>query len=786
VREKPVTNRGSSAEALVDDKSPLLRRVRELEQLEAPDPACACTPQGVLTAVNRAFSDSVGGSVEELVGKTLWDVFPKQEADRRFARVTRALASAEAVVDDVVVSRPDGDRHFRTTICPAKDAEGNVAFARCTTRDITEWKQAEDALSESRERFRAFSEASFETIFISEEGICLEQNAKAEQMFGYSPEEAIGKYGTDWIAPEDRPIVMLHMLTGHEQPYEVTALRKDGTTFPALLCGKMMRYKGRNVRVTSLTDITKGKKTEQTLRKSEELLRAVIEQSPIAIVMGRVDGTLEYFNRRAIETFGHRPEEVPTMERWWQLAYPDEAGRAEAIAQWLGLLEKATAGNGEIERREYRVTCRDGTVKTAIIFGVAVAGRVFAMFEDISALKRAADERLSLERQLLQAQKLESLGILAGGIAHDFNNLLSAILGNTDLALAELPAASSAGPLVKQIQTATLRAAELTRQMLDYAGQGERATEPLEISNAVREMGQLLATSISKKAELHLDLADELARIVADPTQLRQIIMNFILNASDAIGEKRGVISVRTGRGGRDPGFSPQFTIGTLPPGAETVFLEVADSGCGIDADTLPRIFDPFFTTKFSGRGLGLSATQGIVLRHHGQLQVRSRPGAGSVFRVIFPASAEAAARGEPEPPRTAASSPNALQPWQASGTILLVDDDAPVRTTVARMLTTLGFEVLAAADGQEALAIYGARQRDIRAILLDLTMPRMGGHETSRELRRLQSAVPVILCSGYDVSKSEEQFSDLAFSGYLQKPYRLEDLKGVLAKALG
>ena len=295
------------------------------------------------------------------------------------------------------------------------------------------------------------------------------------------------------------------------------------------------------------------------------------------------------------------------------------------------------AGNGEIERREYQVTCKDGTVKTMVIFGVLVSGKVFVMFEDITALKQAAEERLSLERQLLHAQKLESLGILAGGIAHDFNNLLTAILGNTDLALAELPPPSTVRPLVEQIQTASLRAAELTRQMLVFAGRGELATEPLELSATVREMGQLLAASLSKKAELRLDLAEGLPSIEADPAQLRQIIMNFILNASDALGDQPGVIAVRTGRGGHDRSFAPDFSIGTLPPGQDAVFLEVADSGCGIDAATLPRIFDPFFTTKFAGRGLGLAATQGIILRHNGALQVRSRPGAGSVFRAVFP-----------------------------------------------------------------------------------------------------------------------------------------------------
>jgi CheY-like chemotaxis protein len=297
-------------------------------------------------------------------------------------------------------------------------------------------------------------------------------------------------------------------------------------------------------------------------------------------------------------------------------------------------------------------------------------------------------------------------------------------------------------------------------------------------------MAQLLAASLAKKAELRFELTESLPSVEADPAQLRQIVMNFILNASDAIGEQPGVITVRTGRDGHDSRFAPDFSTGTLPQAGVAVFLEVADSGCGIDAATLPRIFDPFFTTKFTGRGLGLAAAQGIILRHSGILQVRSRPGAGSVFRVVFPASAGATAPGVQAPP---AASPRATErPWWDSGIVLLVDDEAPVRTMTTRMLSALGFDVLTAADGAEAVALFGTRSGEIRAILLDLTMPRMDGHEAFLALRRLRADVPIILCSGYDVRECAERFSELAVNGFLQKPYRLEELKGVLRKVLG
>ena len=534
---------------------------------ESPDPTFSFNPEGRYLFVNQAFALGVGKTAEALVGKTIWDVFSKEEADKRFASLSQVFRTGEGKVIEVCVPRVDGDRHYLTTISPIKDTQGSVRSAVCSSKDITERKRTEAALEESRERYRALSEAAFEAIFLSENGRCIEQNTKAEEMFGYSLAEAVGKLGGEWIAPHDRDRVMRNILSGFEEPYEATALRKDGTTFPALICARMMHYQGRAVRVTSLRDITAQRQAEATLRESEARLKTLIEHSPISMAIVAMDGTIEYINRRAVQTFGYLPEDIPTMDRWWVQAYPDAAYRAEVIARWMGLAEKALSGNGEIERGEYQVTCKDGTVKTMVIFGVVVSNKVFVMFEDITALKQAAEERLSLERQLLHAQKMESLGIMAGGIAHDFNNLLTAILGNTDLALAELPPPSTVRPMVEQIQTASLRAAELTRQMLVFAGRGELATEPLDLSAAVREMGELLAASLSKKAELRFDLAGDLPSIEADPTQLRQIIMNFILNASDALGDQPGVIDVRTGGGRHDRSFAADFSIGILPPG---------------------------------------------------------------------------------------------------------------------------------------------------------------------------------------------------------------------------
>ena len=623
---------------------------------ESPDPTFSFTPEGRYVFVNRAFARGVGKPSEEIIGRTIWDVFPKEEADRRFAALSDVFRTGQGRVIEVRVPRADGDRWYVTTITPLRDAQGVVNSAHCSSKDITARKQAEEALEESRERYRALSEAAFEAIYITEQGLCLEQNAMAAKMLGYSDAEAVGMLGTGIIAPEDRDLVLRNMLSGYEQPYRATALRKDGTTFPALLTARMMHYKGRAVRVTSLRDISERVAAEETLRRSEELLRSILEHSPISMAIVCMDGTIEYINRCAIETFGYLPEDIPDMGRWWQLAYPDPAYRAEVVAQWMGLIEKAVARQDrEIERREYRVTCKDGSLKTMIIFGVLVSGKVFVMFEDITERTRAEGERLGLERQLLHAQKLESLGVLAGGVAHDFNNLLMAMLGNMDLALARLPADAPAVANLNQAMAAARMAAGLTNRMLAYSGRGAFVVETMDLNDVIGENAAMLRAAIAKTATLGVQLRRELPPVIADAAQVQQVVMNLITNASEALGDRAGSVTLSTGVQDCDERYLRRSSLEEKPAPGRFVWLEVADTGCGMSGETVLRLFDPFFTTKFAGRGLGMSAVLGIVRGHRGAIVVDTSPGVGTTIRVLFPAGD---AGREPSPGGAAVAAP--------------------------------------------------------------------------------------------------------------------------------
>ena len=398
---------------------------------------------------------------------------------------------------------------------------------------------------------------------------------------------------------------------------------------------------------------------------------------------------------------------------------------------------------------------------------------------DITERKSAENKRLQLERQMQETQKLESLGVLAGGIAHDFNNLLTVILGNASLALDELPPTSAAGDNLKAIEHTALRAAELCRQMLAYSGKGRFVIEAVELGALIQDMVSLLKASISKKAMLHLNLAESLPSLRGDPSQIRQIVMNLVINASEALGEHAGTITLATGLLEASP--EPLAGIHLDEPLAEGpyVWLEVSDTGCGMDPETRRRIFEPFFTTKFTGRGLGLSAVLGIVRGHQGALKVQSEPGKGTSFKVLFPAAPQEV----PTPPRSGEPKPGL---WKGAGTILLVDDEESVRTMGRRMLERSGFQVLTAADGRAALEIYRARRGEIALVLLDLTMPDLDGEETFHELRQIDPNVRVVMSSGYTESEIIPRFAGQGLTGFLQKPYTTAALMECLRGSLG
>lgn len=394
----------------------------------------------------------------------------------------------------------------------------------------------------------------------------------------------------------------------------------------------------------------------------------------------------------------------------------------------------------------------------------------------LQALKAEQIERQKLESSMLQAQKLESLGVLAGGIAHDFNNILTTIIGYADLALVHLAPESPIIANLRHIEQAAMRAADLARQMLAYSGKGKFVVESISLNRLLTEMLHMLQVSISKKAVLRLNLHEHLPQVEGDATQLRQVVMNLVINASEAIGEKSGVISITTGCLDCDRGYLKDIWMDETLRAGLYVYLEVADTGCGMDRETIGKMFDPFFTTKFTGRGLGLSAVMGIVRGHQGGLKVYSESGKGTTLKILLPASSR------PEELFDAAGSTGN---WKGSGKVLLVDDEEWVRGIGAEMLKELGFSpVITACDGRDALRVF-KENPDVSLVVLDLTMPHMDGEQFYRELRQLDPAVQVVMSSGYGEQEITHRFSGKGLAGFVQKPYKLSEFRAVLMKAM-
>lgn len=395
---------------------------------------------------------------------------------------------------------------------------------------------------------------------------------------------------------------------------------------------------------------------------------------------------------------------------------------------------------------------------------------------DITERKRAEEEKLALEQQFQQAQKLESLGVLAGGIAHDFNNILSVIVGNCYLAKID---SDNSKDFIPKIEQASERAAELCRQMLAYAGKTQIIQSQVNIVALVDEMVRMLKATLPKNVVIKLDSSADIPLVKADTSQLSQIIMNFVINASEAIGEAQGEIIVSLAKTVITEGPSEKDYQGKEIHSGDYVCLEVTDNGCGMDDETKRRIFEPFYTTKFTGRGLGMSAVLGIVTSHEGALQVYTQLGHGTTFKVYLPVQSKISFEDNPQ------LQTSKLEPWQGSGTILLVEDEDQVRLIAKNILQKMGFSVIEAANGMVALELYHKNSAEISLVLTDLGMPIMDGYEMFGELKKISPELPIIISSGFGDAVVTSRIPRKDLAGLISKPYNHSQLREVLKIAL-
>ncbi len=517
-------------------------------------------------------------------------------------------------------------------------------------------------------------------------------------------------------------------------------------------------------------------RADKTLRESERRFRELTDLLPVVIFEMDPGFAITYMNRQGLAVMGAETI-LPASAKGFELFADFEHERLRDLMLTL-------QGGGEaVEAQEFQCIGRLGHSYPAVVYASVVlrASQVAGyrlILVDITRHKQEEDERRRLDTQFLQTQKFESLSVMAGSIAHNFNNLLTVVIGNLELILTDSPSDAPWLPQLVEADQAVKRAAELSSMMLTYVGKSRINLAERDLSTLVGDLYGMLEASLSRKIKLVLKCEAQPCVFKGDPVRIRQVIVNLVNNAAEAIGDQMGQITITTGvqRYSHDQPLGP--INGELVEG-EYVFLEVADDGPGMDALTKERVFDPFFTTKFTGRGMGLAAVLGIVRAHLGGISLTSAPGSGTRVTALFPRIAN-------DQEQTHLPSQVHKAPFRGSGKVLLVDDEEMILSVGERMLKRLGFEVVTAADGVEALALFRSLGQELRCVLLDLSMPHKDGKEAFLEMAEQRPEVVVIIASGYAQDQVRAHFDDHQPAGFIRKPYQLKDLSRVLEQALG
>lgn len=650
--------------------------------------------------------------------------------------------------------------------------------------DVTPERKALRALQESEERYRMANEAI--------QGIVFDWDLTTNHIFRSSGVQRLLEYPVDEVEPRpewwrdrihpDDQSAIFHDLEqfiraggSHGNLYYRMRHRQGHYLYVHSNFMAIRNDAGQAIRIVGcIVDLTPRIQAEQAQRAAESNFHRLFHDIPQGLVVFDPQDRVIECNQAFAELL-QQPIDQIMGKSLHEFAH---------AAEWQELLSLNDRNYVEVANYiwEKEITRQDGSRLPIRLQGKLIPYPQFTqrcrfgIAEDLTEHKQAEEERHRLEVHLQETQRLESLGVLAGGIAHDFNNLLTVILGNLSLIRQDLPTKSLHLPALDQSEQASRQAAELCRQMLAYAGRGKLENKPLDLSELVESSRALLSTAATRQHQLHFHLSSGLPCMAGDPSQIRQIVMNLVQNAAEAIPQPAGIIDVLTGVAPLDEvALRKCLFVNDHQPG-QYLWLEVRDSGQGMDEVTRKRIFEPFFTTKFTGRGLGLAAVAGIVRTHRGLIQCHSVPLTGTFFRIYFPIDASM-----PRPMVTASQEAVLRSaPTTNQGTILVVDDEPSVRTVLARLLGKRGFAVIEAENGNVALEMVARHASALRLIILDLTMPQRDGLSTLQEIRKQQIRTPVVLISGYYSNDLLPQLEELQ-AKYISKPFTAQNLLAVI-----
>ena len=520
------------------------------------------------------------------------------------------------------------------------------------------------------------------------------------------------------------------------------------------------------------------RRSVQECERAQAQFRQVLQHSREAIYKYDLQSRkFKYLSPACFSLTGLTSEEIEAMSfrEMLKLVHSDDQERVFRLMSELQTRSKADDWQGVVE---YRLMHRDGHFRSmsdhlyVSYDATGNAATVSGSVRDVTQVDRLEESMRVLERKFQESQKMAGLGLLASGIAHDFNNLMTVVLGNAELALLECGGTDDG--VLDEIKRTTLRAAELANQMLVYTGKTTLVVSSINLSSVVREMGALLDVSISKKVKIEYCLSNDIPMVRGDVSQIRQVAMNLITNASEAIGDREGVIAISIHEVYLRPGeLRDVFPVGSSPEGAY-VRLEVSDTGSGMDEKTRQKIFNPLFTTKVSGRGLGLASLLNAVERHNGAVEVQSEPGRGTVFRIYFPV--EKQVQDDDSDLITGEHTD-----WHGFGTALIADDEEAILDITSSLLQRMGFRVLTAANGLKAVDLYTEYADDITFLLMDVNMPGLNGQEAVMRIRHINPKVPVLFMSGYPRGEVMARFEHIPHTGFIKKPFQNAGLVGAV-----
>jgi two-component system cell cycle sensor histidine kinase/response regulator CckA len=712
------------------------------------------TREGAFSDVNQAFLDLFCYTSQELTRIKAHETYA-DPADRSLFQ--KEIEDSGSVRDfEVKLRKKDGtEMECLLTASLRRAPDGRILGYQGIIRDISQQKRAEELLRLTQFSIQRSSEAAF---WINRDGKFSYVNEAACRSLGYSREELL-----EMMVQDIDPGFPKGIWTEHWEDLkrrgsfniESYHRTKDGTLFPVEVTVNYVIFGGKEYNCAFARDITERKRAEEVLHREKEKFRVLVEESPFGVSMVDKDGHYQYINPKFVEIFGYTLDDTPTGREWFEKAFPNPEYRHQVIATWISDLERSTPD--ESRPRSFTVTCKDGSNKVILFRPVTVGLKdQFIIYEDIT-------EKRYLEEQLQLAQKMEALGTLAGGIAHNFNNMLMGIMGNVSLALLDTDSTKPQYEKLKNIEKLVESGSKLTSQLLGYAREGRYEIKPLNLNRLVEETSETFGTA-KKEIRIIRDLAQDLFTIEADQGQIEQALWNLYVNAADAITGS-GDLILKTSNVTNLNLAGKQSN----PRPGNYVLLTVTDSGIGMDKKTMNHIFEPFFTTKGVGKGtgLGLASVYGIIKAHDGYIDVESQKGHGTTFKIYLPVSNR----------KVTGKHELAQEPVKGSETVLLVDDEETVIDVGRQMLERMGYTVLAAGSGKDAIELYRGHKDAIHIVILDLIMPEMSGGETYDEIKKINPHVKVLLSSGYSKDSRATEILARGCNGFIQKPYTMKGL---------